>query len=224
MRTNISVALRYLTAWVSEQGAVAIDGLMEDAATVEISRTQIWQWLRYKVRTAEGLVVTRSMVDEMINDVVEELHAQATDERGHRHVEEARDTFVEAALGEELPDFFTPYAYVRYLIDRPLQPRGPITKGRPAAVDAGAVRRHDHPAGRTGRRRRLIAPDRPPRVDHHRTASCGGGPLVVVPSRSFVSGEPVRGVRTPFGAHHPMWRRCAGRPSPGRSAGCRTVR
>ena len=59
VRTNISVALRYLTAWVSEQGAVAIDGLMEDAATVEISRTQIWQWLRYKVRTAEGLVVTR---------------------------------------------------------------------------------------------------------------------------------------------------------------------
>ena len=129
VRTNISVALRYLTAWVSEQGAVAIDGLMEDAATVEISRTQIWQWLRYKVRTAEGLVVTRNMVDEMINDVVEDLHAQATDERGHRHVEEAKDTFVEAALGDELPDFFTPYAYVRYLIDRPLQPRGPITKG-----------------------------------------------------------------------------------------------
>ena len=58
VRTNISVALRYLTAWVSEQGAVAIDNLMEDAATVEISRTQVWQWLHHKTRLAEGLVVT----------------------------------------------------------------------------------------------------------------------------------------------------------------------
>ena len=128
LRTNVSVALRYLTAWVSEQGAVALDGLMEDAATVEISRTQVWQWLRYRVRTAEGLAVTRGLVNEILDDVVDHLHAQATDERGHRHVDEARDVFVEAAMGEDLPDFFTPYAYVRYLVDRPLQPRGPVTE------------------------------------------------------------------------------------------------
>ncbi len=128
LRTNISVALRYLTAWVSEQGAVAIDNLMEDAATVEISRAQIWQWLRHRTKLAEGLVVTRSLVDELIADEIGRLHEQATDERGHRHVDEARDVFAEAALGEEMPDFFTPYAYVRYLIDRPLQPKGPLTK------------------------------------------------------------------------------------------------
>ena len=82
LRTNIAVALRYLTAWVGEQGAVAIDNLMEDAATVEISRTQVWQWLHYKAKLAEGLVVTRNMVDELIENEVAELHAQATDERG----------------------------------------------------------------------------------------------------------------------------------------------
>ena len=128
VRTNISVALRYLFAWVGESGAVAIDNMMEDAATVEISRTQIWQWLRHKTRTAEGLVITKSLVNEMIEHVIDELHEQATDDREHRHVEEARDVFMEVALGDELPDFFTPYAYVRYLIDRPLQPKGPVSR------------------------------------------------------------------------------------------------
>ncbi len=126
VRTNISVALRYLLAWVGEAGAVAIDNMMEDAATVEISRTQIWQWLHHKTKTAEGLVITKALVNEMIEDVIDQLHDAATDDRGHRHVEEARDVFIEAALKDELPDFFTPYAYVRYLIDRPLQPKGPL--------------------------------------------------------------------------------------------------
>ena len=79
LRTNISVALRYLTAWVGGQGAVAIDNLMEDAATVEISRTQIWQWLHHKTRLAEGLVVTRELVDELISHEVDRLHRA-----GHR--------------------------------------------------------------------------------------------------------------------------------------------
>ncbi len=128
VRTNVRVALRYLTAWVNEQGAVAIDNLMEDAATVEISRAQIWQWLHHHAKTAEGLLVTPALVREIMEDVVEELHGQAADDRAHRHVEEARDVFTEVALGETLPDFFTPYAYVRYVIDRPLQPSGPVSE------------------------------------------------------------------------------------------------
>jgi len=127
VRTNISVALQYLTAWVSEQGAVTIHNQMEDAATVEISRTQIWQWLHHKTRLAEGLVVTPELVNELVSHEVDRLRALATDDRGRRHVDEARDVFSEAALGEDLPGFFTPYAYVRYLIDKPLQLTGPIT-------------------------------------------------------------------------------------------------
>ena len=126
LRTNISVALQYLTAWVNGQGAVTIHNLMEDAATVEISRTQIWQWLHHKTRLAEGLVVTPELVNELVKHEVDRLTALATDDRGRRHVNEAKDVFVEAAMGEELPGFFTPYAYVRYLIDKPLQLTGPI--------------------------------------------------------------------------------------------------
>jgi malate synthase len=127
LKTNISVALRYLTAWVNGQGAVTIDNLMEDAATVEISRTQIWQWLHHKTRLAEGLVVTPELVNELVSHEVDRLTALATDDRGRRHVQEARDVFTESALDEDLPGFFTPYAYVRYLIDKPLQLTGPIT-------------------------------------------------------------------------------------------------
>ena len=126
VRTNISVALQYLTAWVSEQGAVTIHNQMEDAATVEISRTQIWQWLHHKTRLAEGLVVTPELVTELVTHEVDRLTALATDDRGRRHVQEARDVFNESALGEDLPGFFTPYAYVRYLIDKPLQLTGPL--------------------------------------------------------------------------------------------------
>jgi malate synthase len=99
---------------------------MEDAATAEISRTQVWQWLHHKTKLAEGLVVTPELVNELVDHEVDRLLALATDDRGRRHVREARDVFVEAAMGEELPGFFTPYAYVRYLIDKPLQLTGPI--------------------------------------------------------------------------------------------------
>ena len=127
LNTNISVALQYLTAWVNGQGAVTIDNLMEDAATVEISRTQIWQWLHHKTKLAEGLVVTPELVNELVGHEVDRLTALATDDRGRRHVNEAKDVFVESAMGEDLPGFFTPYAYVRYLIDKPLQLTGPLT-------------------------------------------------------------------------------------------------
>jgi len=127
VRANISVSLRYLMSWLGGDGAAAIDNLMEDAATVEISRTQIWQWLHHKTRLAEGLVVTPELVNELVSHEVDRLTALATDDRGRRHVQEARDVFTESALDEDLPGFFTPYAYVRYLIDKPLQLTGPIT-------------------------------------------------------------------------------------------------
>ena len=60
LTTNISVALRYLAAWVGGSGAVAIDNLMEDAATVEISRAQVWQWIHNEVTLAEGPKITRT--------------------------------------------------------------------------------------------------------------------------------------------------------------------
>ena len=62
LRTNIRVSIAYLRAWVQGRGAVAVNHLMEDAATVEISRMQIWQWIRHGARTTEGVAITRDLV------------------------------------------------------------------------------------------------------------------------------------------------------------------
>jgi malate synthase len=60
---NVSIAVRYLESWLRGVGAAAIDDLMEDAATAEISRSQLWQWMHQRVTTAEGTAVTPALVD-----------------------------------------------------------------------------------------------------------------------------------------------------------------
>ena len=61
VQTNVSVGLRYLDSWLSGVGAAAIDNLMEDAATAEISRAQLWQWIRHACRTSEGEVISPAL-------------------------------------------------------------------------------------------------------------------------------------------------------------------
>jgi malate synthase len=61
-RTNVRVSLTYLHGWVLGRGAVPIDHLMEDTATVEISRMQLWQWIRHGARTSSGEMITRELV------------------------------------------------------------------------------------------------------------------------------------------------------------------
>jgi malate synthase len=63
VRTNVSVGLRYLESWLGGVGAAAIDNLMEDAATAEISRAQLWQWIRHGSRTSEGEVITAAVYE-----------------------------------------------------------------------------------------------------------------------------------------------------------------
>src|SRR5262249_23850533 len=68
LRNNISVGLQYLANWLAGNGAVAIFNLMEDAATAEISRSQVWQWLHNDVTLAEGQQVTRDLVERLIGE------------------------------------------------------------------------------------------------------------------------------------------------------------
>jgi malate synthase len=63
LRANISVALQYINSWLNGVGAAAINNLMEDAATAEISRAQIWQWIRHGQSTAEGEPITIELYD-----------------------------------------------------------------------------------------------------------------------------------------------------------------
>ncbi|WP_282700112.1 malate synthase A [Streptomyces sp. CC219B] len=107
VRTNVSVALRYFAAWLRGQGAVAINGLMEDAATAEIARVQIWQWLRHRV-------IDRATVEEILDDETVALGA----EHPWAPVDDIRALFERTALAGELPLFFTPDAYTRHLVRR----------------------------------------------------------------------------------------------------------
>jgi segregation and condensation protein B len=66
LRANVSVGIQYLQAWLQGNGAVAIHNLMEDAATAEISRSQIWQWLNAGAHLASGEQVTRDLVDQVV--------------------------------------------------------------------------------------------------------------------------------------------------------------
>jgi malate synthase len=92
VRTNVSVGVRYLDSWLHGVGAAAIDNLMEDAATAEISRSQIWQWVRH------------GRVDEkLVRHEIELVDAG----------DEAKSLFTAIALADELEDFLTVPAYER---------------------------------------------------------------------------------------------------------------
>ncbi|NKF34658.1 malate synthase A, partial [Pseudomonas sp. BGM005] len=72
VRDNVSVAIRYLEAWLRGLGAVAIDNLMEDAATAEISRSQVWQWIHQDRTTEDGTPITPDYVEGLIGEVLGE--------------------------------------------------------------------------------------------------------------------------------------------------------
>ena len=106
LRANISVALQYLYSWLRGSGAVAIFNLMEDAATAEICRSQIWQWIRGGVVLADGTPVTPELVRGLVTEVIAELGEPAD-------YEAARQTFEDVALADEFAEFLTLPAYAR---------------------------------------------------------------------------------------------------------------
>ena len=75
LRRNIDVALRYIESWLRGNGCVPIYNLMEDAATAEICRAQLWQWIRYGARLEDGPTITAELHDEVLSDILEELCA-----------------------------------------------------------------------------------------------------------------------------------------------------
>ena len=104
LRANVSVALRYLEAWLAGRGAVAIDNLMEDAATAEISRSQIWQWVSYGVATTDGTVITAALVDDELGAESRRLLAAGSDPVV---LGVAADLLRATALSTDLVEFLT---------------------------------------------------------------------------------------------------------------------
>jgi len=112
VRANVSIAVRYLESWLRGVGAAAIDNLMEDAATAEISRSQLWQWIHQRVVTAEGTRVSITSVEAILAEVVAGLERSPGD-----RFDAAIDVFREVTLEEDFPTFLTLGAYARYLIE-----------------------------------------------------------------------------------------------------------
>ena len=112
VRANVSIAVRYLESWLRGVGAAAIDNLMEDAATAEISRSQLWQWIHQRVVTAEGTRVSITSVEAILEEVVAGLERSPGD-----RFDAAIDVFREVTLEEDFPTFLTLGAYARYLIE-----------------------------------------------------------------------------------------------------------
>jgi malate synthase len=109
LRSNIEVGIRYLESWLRGTGAVGIHNLMEDAATAEISRSQVWQWLHAGTALADGRVVARELVEKLI----EEEYAEIAGADASPGVADARDLFTEMALSDHYEDFLTIPAYER---------------------------------------------------------------------------------------------------------------
>jgi malate synthase len=112
VRENIRVGVQYIEAWLRGRGAVPLYNLMEDAATAEISRAQIWQWIRQKAALADGREVTpelfRQLLDEEMAALRQTLPAEAF-EKGR--FAEAIKLFADMSLSETFEEFLTLPAY-----------------------------------------------------------------------------------------------------------------
>ena len=115
LRTNIEVGIRYIAAWLTGRGAVPIHGLMEDAATAEISRAQVWQWLRHKpeVLLTDGSSerMSNKLYSRVFDSVFEELKSELGDDFVPGRFPEAARLFTDTATSVDLPEFLTLPAY-----------------------------------------------------------------------------------------------------------------
>jgi len=108
LRSDVSVALQYLEAWLRGSGAVAINNMMEDTATAEIARAQLWQWIRHGVRTEQGEQVTLDRVRGLLREEVERLTSTAP---GENRLGDAADLLESLVAAREFPEFLTLGAY-----------------------------------------------------------------------------------------------------------------
>jgi malate synthase len=112
LRANVSVAFRYISFWLAGRGAAAIDNLMEDAATAEICRSQIWQWIRHGAHLEDGPTVTVELVRQILEEETGRIRAEVGEQVwAAGRPGETRAVFERVALQEELPEFMTQIAY-----------------------------------------------------------------------------------------------------------------
>ncbi len=106
LRNNVNVALHYLNEWLLGNGAVAIFGLMEDTATAEISRSQIWQWIHHGAKMADGRAVSLELYEKLRDEELADLGG-----RGHQRYRDAAKLLDELVASDEFIEFLTYPAY-----------------------------------------------------------------------------------------------------------------
>ncbi len=112
LRNDVSVGFQYISFWLGGRGAAAINSLMEDAATAEISRSQLWQWIHHGATLEEGPTVTRELVREVLDAEMERIHGEVGDEVWEAgRPDDTREIFERVSLGEDFPEFLTLIAY-----------------------------------------------------------------------------------------------------------------
>ena len=110
---NVKVALDYTAAWLAGRGCVPLNHLMEDAATAEIARTQLWQWVHRGARCRKGHRITESLVDGYIDHVLRDRLRDPAPGIDERHYRDAAELLRELTFSESLADFLTLPAYER---------------------------------------------------------------------------------------------------------------
>jgi malate synthase len=106
LRQNLNVGVLYLEAWLRGSGCVPLYDLMEDAATAEISRTQVWQWVRHGACLDDGRRIDAELVRQVMDEEIAAIRAMTGDAPGTR-LELARELFEQLITADSLPEFLT---------------------------------------------------------------------------------------------------------------------
>src|SRR3954465_2557489 len=113
LRNDVNVGIQYISSWLRGNGAAAIFNMMEDAATAEISRSQVWQWVRHGVVLDTGAEVTRELVRRYETEELEKIREQVGDDffYSEGRPDQSRELFERVALSDEFEPFLTLSAY-----------------------------------------------------------------------------------------------------------------
>ncbi|HEX8855115.1 MAG TPA: malate synthase A [Thermoleophilaceae bacterium] len=114
LRNDVNVGIQYISSWLRGNGAAGIYGLMEDAATAEIARSQVWQWVRHGAELSDGRKVNPELVHRLEHQELERIRGEIGDDEWFENQgrpEASRTLFEQVALAEDFPEFLTLPAY-----------------------------------------------------------------------------------------------------------------
>ena len=114
LRVNLSVGIQYLAAWLAGNGCVPINNLMEDAATAEISRAQVWQWIHHRTKLSDGRPVTLALARDILEQELAKLRASG---RAPQTLPLAAQLFDQMFASERFTEFLTVPAYAEVLAE-----------------------------------------------------------------------------------------------------------